>query len=138
MFREVARVKTMSSQFKSKPKPKHRCLSFNVNSNIRFKLTATGLKIHRLNWDKLNTRCEGNLTEILGPYQPPKVDSEGYTTEQMWSVMKDYGEFLWNGCEPPFDLTFQIESSDLTPVSRAKRKVKGKNQRFPSLWEALG
>lgn len=103
------------------PNPLH--FSFNLNDTIRFKLTPEGFKIHRLNWDRLDLTTGGILGEIY-PYEPPKVDSEGFTEDQMWRVMREYGGSLYNGCNPPFELTVQIAFKDLFPVKRAARKGK--------------
>lgn len=110
----------MSIKTKSKQK---RYLAFNLNDNVRFMLTPEGFKIHKLNWEALNLKTRGGLAEAY-PYEPPKVDSEGFSSDQMWHVMREWGGSLYNGCNPPFAMTFQIASSDLSPVKRAKGKVK--------------
>lgn len=101
---------------------KTRYLAFNLNDNVRFKLTPEGFAIHRRNWDRLDLATGGSMGKSY-PYQPPKVDSEGFTEDPMWCVMHEYGESLYNGCHPPFEPTIQIASDDLSPVKRAKGKV---------------
>jgi len=76
-----------------------RWMRFNMNHAVKVKLTEYGLSILRANNDKLNDETEG----AFGPFKPPKTDQEGYTEYQLWVLMSEFGQKLWNGCNPPFE-----------------------------------
>lgn len=80
-------------------------IDFNLNDEVKVKLTDKGREIHRKQFD--------DLVEGLAPchgmvYRPKEEDSEGWSTWQLWNLMHLYGEHCYNGCDIPFETTIKI------------------------------
>ena len=65
----------------------------NINDIVRVKLTDFGKSIYYHQYDRLN---ESYGKQIIQPFYP-KVDKDGYTSFQLWNLMKLYGQFLSMG-----------------------------------------
>lgn len=87
--------------------------SFNINYNVRVKLTEQGKQMlekdHNEFWSS-----HGKLNEH--PYEPHKEDKDGYVEFQLWSLMYQLGKYCILGCEPPFDTVILIDEKDLRDV----------------------
>lgn len=70
-------------------------IEFNVNDKVQVKVTERGQKI-------LAERYKGH--DAIRP----KPDADGWTTYQLWCLMADFGEHLFNGCNPPFETRIRI------------------------------
>ena len=73
-------------------------LEFNLNNYVWIRLTDEGKKI--LN----KAYCKNYYERLI----KPKEDENGWYKCQLWVVMSDFGEHLYNGCRPPFELTIRI------------------------------
>lgn len=82
-------------------------LNFNVNDNVRIKLTDHGRQCLRKNYDKLAESCGGRLPYT---FQLPLEDADGWSTWQAWVLMQELGPHVYMGGENPFDLTIRIET----------------------------
>ena len=84
--------------------------SFNINYNVRVKLTEQGKQLlerdHNNFWSS-----HGKLNEH--PYKPHEEDENGYVKFQLWSLMYKLGEYCILGCEPLFDTVILIDDEDL-------------------------
>ena len=72
-------------------------MKFNINDQVRVRLTEHGKQIERDTVEKINAP--------FFPAQPlrPKVEADdGSTTWQFWSLMATFGPHLSNGAEPTF------------------------------------
>jgi hypothetical protein len=69
---------------------------FNINSNVKVKLTDTGRRI-------LHEKGRSRIQE----------DAEGYSTWQLWGLMNTFGEHIRIGCEPPFETTIRLTNDRL-------------------------
>ena len=83
-------------------------MKFNINNHIRFKITKHG-------WDYIRDK---NKTDPLYKRYPItfKVDSDGYCTKQLWSVMEFFGEGInmWSlVIETDIELIFPKSDSNL-------------------------
>lgn len=68
-------------------------MNINLNDEIRVKLTPFGLKRHKDAWNLLTNEA----FHIC--YRAPSIDSNGYSTFQLWEFMNIFGQFLYNGAE---------------------------------------
>jgi hypothetical protein len=75
-------------------------VKFNVNEKVKVRLTDTGRRIHRKQWDELG------ITSFK--YQPPKEDARGWSEWQLWCLMREFGQHLNNGFDPPFETEIRI------------------------------
>jgi hypothetical protein len=66
-------------------------MKFNVNNLVRVKLTDHGKKI--LQNDAINL---------------PKEDKDGWSEWQLWGLMSNFGQYLYNGCELPFEINIEF------------------------------
>ena len=72
-------------------------LKFNINEEVKVKLTARGREIW---WA---------YTEANRPFDPTravlqmKEDVEGWSTWQLWELMRIFGPHMFNGCIIPFE-----------------------------------
>lgn len=76
---------------------------FNINYEVKIRLTDVGRKAHRKNHDDL-------FADWKEPprYSPPVEDAEGWSTWQLWVLMHEFGPYLFNGCNVPFETTIEI------------------------------
>ena len=75
---------------------------FNINSYVKVKLTSLGLAILKSKYDKLNNAILLSGGHGLNEFDS-NIDKEGYYTNQMWSIIKDFGAYMDTGTENPFD-----------------------------------
>ncbi len=85
--------------------------SFNINYNVKVRLTKFGKELHRQRWEDF-WNSYGKF-EYQFPYTPPKEDENGYCEFQMWELMEKFGPYCGLGCEPPFDTVILINEKDL-------------------------
>jgi hypothetical protein len=70
----------------------------NINNYCRIKLTENGVAIF------INYYVKYGMTRT------PVLDSEGYLREQLWCVMKIFGDYSdWGGSDSPFESEIIIE-----------------------------
>lgn len=74
---------------------------FNINDEVRVKLTVRGREVHRQNWQE-RCRAYGRTVAQL-PYRPPEEDREGWSRWQLWGLMSEFGEHLSPVVPMPFD-----------------------------------
>jgi len=77
-------------------------MKFNINNNVRVKLTDKGREIHRKKYDNL-----WNGYHSL-PYIPVEEDENGWSTWQLWQLMSNFGDSMYNGCDLPFETEIEI------------------------------
>lgn len=78
-------------------------INFNINNNIRFKLTEHGerkLKSYIESIDLIDGDTE-YLKQAL--YDRNQADQDGYHTMHMWYAMSLFGDCLYNGAENIFE-----------------------------------
>lgn len=73
-------------------------MKFNINDNVKVKLTPLGWELHRKYWTPFCT--DG--------YIPPTADANGYVTFQLWDLMAQYGPHIGNGLRNAFDTVIEI------------------------------
>ena len=77
--------------------------TLNVNSYVRIKLTPYGIKKIKMEHGE-----EYYLHCIL-----PYIDKEGYCKMQLWEVMSEFGDDLYNGAiNLPFEHNIQIDDAE--------------------------
>lgn len=81
-------------------------LSFNVNDEVRVKLTTVGIERMRRRHDELNKVVGG----ALGAFRQPKVDDDGWSRFQLWTLISELGGALTMGRPVPFETTMQISA----------------------------
>jgi hypothetical protein len=74
----------------------------NFNETVKVKLTDIGVAILKRQRDEINQYIKSRGAKGLGDYEP-KIDDEGYTSFQLWSLMNHFGEVMVLGSEPPFE-----------------------------------
>lgn len=60
---------------------------FNINLNVKVKLTKYGVAELKRQHDELNEQLGGKLTD----FRPPSVDAEGFSTFQLHDLMYRLG-----------------------------------------------
>jgi len=85
---------------------------FDVNHTVRVRLTQTGLAEYRRVREEFNA-----ANPKAGPLAlEPKLDDEGYYSDQMWSLMRDFGHLCRLFGEPPFETTILLPADHLAPA----------------------
>jgi hypothetical protein len=78
-------------------------ISFNINDNVRVRLTPHGHAIYRKNHDELYI-----FNANPNPYRAPTEDADGWSTWQLWDLMSHFGASMHNGCKLPFETEIKI------------------------------
>ena len=80
-------------------------MEFNLNDNVRVKLTPLGRKLHEEDHCKF---WAGVPTAKAPEYTPPKEDQAGWSTWQLWALMEAFGQHTHIGVEPCFETTIEL------------------------------
>jgi hypothetical protein len=82
-------------------------INFNDRDRVRLKMNDLGWKLHR-RWhdDLFAVTCPDSAErERRFPYRKPEVGEDGCVEFHLWEVAHIFGKYLYNGCEPPFELS---------------------------------
>ena len=80
-------------------------MKFNINHEVKVKLTKKGHAICKANHLKLYIRYPPNS---FPEYHAPKEDADGWSSWQLWTLMREFGEHMYNGAELPFETEIEI------------------------------
>lgn len=85
-------------------------IPFNVNYEVRVKLTDVGRAAHRKNHDKLFAFAKTRLgaEDDAWKYRAPEEDTEGWSKWQLWVLMKEFGPHITMGMTPPFETAIEL------------------------------
>lgn len=78
--------------------------TFNINSNVRVKLTDHGRAVNKASWDALFVDAA-----FKPEYSPPQEDGDGWSKWQLWSLMGRFGECMSPGATLCFETEILIE-----------------------------
>lgn len=85
---------------------------FNVNDNVRVKLTSHGLEIHRQNFEDFKRQWP----KVPYDYTPPTEDAEGWSVWQMHSLMGEFGKHMMLSGPVPFlteiELAIEVDGAE--------------------------
>jgi len=96
-------------------------MDFNVNHEVFVRLTDEGRSLHRKAHDELEAHIRSVSPKVKPvAYQSPKEDEDGWSKWLLWELMASFGEHMYNGCRPPFELDIRIPDTAL----EAKRDEK--------------
>lgn len=78
---------------------------FNINDNVRIKLTNRGKEILCGQHVKIIRR----FPQITYEFTLPKEDENGWSEWQLWKLMEAFGDYIGMGTvEYPFELTIDV------------------------------
>mgnify|MGYP001432822685 CR=1 FL=1 len=80
-------------------------MKFNINHEVKVKLTKMGNAICKANHLKLYIHYPPNSVPV---YIPPTEDADGWSTWQLWELMREFGEHMYNGAKVPFETEIEI------------------------------
>lgn len=80
-------------------------MTFNINYNIKAKLTAYGIDILKARHRQLVKASQGAYNQ---PFTLPSTDENGYSIFQLWVFMQIFGPHLHAGSIMPFELDIII------------------------------
>jgi hypothetical protein len=70
---------------------------FNINHEVRVRLTDYGRELHRLRHENLFGK------DVRLPYVPVHEDVQGYSTWQLWDLMDCMAPAMYMGAAPVFE-----------------------------------
>ncbi len=76
-------------------------LELNINQTVKVKLSKEALERKRKELDEMNKRFNEN-------YELP-IDEEGYYKDQLWCIMRDFGDMIVGSYSPILDCKIVIE-----------------------------
>lgn len=78
-------------------------LTFNVNDNVRVRLTDVGRAALRKNHDEL-------FADWIKPpeFVLRKEDERGWSEWHLWDLMHEFGRHMYNGCQVPFETEIEL------------------------------
>ncbi len=83
-------------------------IKFNINHKVKVKLTEEGRKILKAEGEVL-IKIYPDMKEFAElNYMLPEIDEDGYSTYQLWDLMKTFGDHMYNGCSVPFETEILI------------------------------
>lgn len=74
-------------------------LPFNINDQVRVKLTPVGLQFLKANGHDWR----------LTPDASNAPDERGWSTWQLWDLMQIFGPIIYHGCSLPFETSIIIK-----------------------------
>ena len=81
---------------------------FNINDKGRVRLTPFGKGILKKNHDKLYGKISAEYLQ-QNPYVPIVENGEGWSTWQLWNLMREFGEFCVMGFNNlPFETNIEV------------------------------
>ena len=83
----------------------------NANAQVKVKLTDLGVALLKDKHDELNAHIKSRGGIGFGEFVL-RLDSEGYYTTQLWTLMQDFGPYMSIGSEPPFSLDIIITNGE--------------------------
>ena len=89
-------------------------MKFNVNHNVKIKLTKTGVKVIKDYYDEANIDYE------------IKLDEDGYFQDQMWHVMKMFGSKMVMGGEELLENITHYSGLNLPALNQSPIGQEGK------------
>lgn len=95
---------------------------FNINESVLVRLNDKGRALHRN--DHLN------FWKSVGkhmPYTAPKEDKDGYSSWQLWSLMKAFGPHMGLGLFVPFDAEIQLNDPYSAQLEARIKELEAKN-----------
>ena len=75
----------------------------NINATVRVKLTNIGRQHYRDQMRAMNVMYPGMRIAL-----EPNEDANGWYRSQLWELMRDFGEIISMGREPPFSTEIEI------------------------------
>ena len=78
-------------------------IEYNLNQMVRIRLTDFGRECMRRNHDRLYANHK-NPPDPL----PVKEDADGWSEWQLWCVMEEFGPYIHNGMNNPFETTIRL------------------------------
>lgn len=88
-------------------------LRFNLNSEIKVKLTEKGYRRLVELHNEIAIRTRGAIKTVDIEYFKSQADLYGYTAMQAWCFMRDFGDVMYLGSEGYFSLEVLIHDQDL-------------------------
>lgn len=87
--------------------------TLNMNDTVRVKLNQRGLDIMKANHDNLYdvVRKNGGAGR---EWSPPKLDSEGFYSTQLWCLMQEFGAHIRLGFDVPFETEIRLDKCAVT------------------------
>jgi hypothetical protein len=83
-------------------------MKFNINHDVRVKLTDRGMSLHKESHDKFWAQFEREAPK----YTPPKEDADGWSTWQLWTLMHDFGPYISMSLDTPFETEIELVISE--------------------------
>lgn len=74
-------------------------MKFDMNHEVKVKLTDIGRKEHKLRWARMKSPYE---------YRPPKEDDEGWSIWQLYVFMEEFGGVRRTNFALPFETVIEI------------------------------
>ncbi|QDV86931.1 hypothetical protein [Planctomycetes bacterium TBK1r] len=97
-FSEWARENERPKEYTSE-----RGVPFNLNDYVYVRLTEHGRQVHR-EW--FESVMSGNLWDA--GYTKPVEDDDGWSKWQMWSLINVFGNHVYMGAKPCFDMNVKL------------------------------
>jgi hypothetical protein len=80
-------------------------IKFNLNQNVRVKLTPLGRRIHYEDWLRVNQAHPS----VFLTYRPVVEDADGWSTWQCYHLMHLYGPYQTIGSPNVFELNIELD-----------------------------
>ena len=76
-------------------------IELNINQMVKVKLSKEAIKRKQKEIDEFNLKFNENIKL--------SIDSEGYYKNQLWSIMRDFGDMICGSYSPIVDCKIVIE-----------------------------
>jgi len=111
-------------------------MRFNINDHIRVRLTSYGRKVHRDNFEAFRAGMPSAARARFN-YSAPEEDADGWSTWQMWDLMREFGGHVSLG-RCPFETEIEIPIRWHTRRRMRNVSLKSRHERRATDTDILG
>jgi repressor LexA len=83
-------------------------IEFNLNDRVCVKITEDGMAALKSQHEELKS-----LIPMIGDFNPPKTDDEGWSRWQLWTLMERFGGLIGPTMPTPFETTIRLDVEEI-------------------------
>jgi hypothetical protein len=102
-------------------------MKFNINENVKVKLTNFGISVLRKQHDEL-MKVYSKVMDFP-KFQEPEKDENGYSKFQLWALMESLGSYCGMAKEPPFETEIILSTGETESEQSVRVLIANENEK---------